>query len=267
MIDKLSLTIYDMPDREYLENNGEITEDPHRSHIYKFNCRLDKATVLYYPHKFSEKTNAKIPFTKIDINPKYFECYNYMRAYINSIFGDTEISSEYFKASRIDIAVDIEDFSTDILLSILRIKRIRSESLHFFKGTVYAGTDPKIRIYDKVKEIKARLKKGNDITEYEKNLLESGKGYTRFEIQIRDTKKTLKEIEDDPLYFASYYDRLEVFNFNADDSSGVLQVLYKYINRKFRNELERYKDHNIIEEIKEKYRDSVNEWFSDKEPF
>jgi hypothetical protein len=169
----------------YLKNNSDITEDTFRSHIYKFICRLDKAVVLYYPHKFSDKTNANIPFTKIDINPKNFECYDHLLVYIQSIFDTPYIDSGSFHVSRIDIAVDIENFSVDTLLSMLRISRIRSDSLSFYKGTIYAGSDPKIRIYDKVKEIKNRVKSDKEIIEYEKYLLESGKGYTRFEIQIR----------------------------------------------------------------------------------
>lgn len=253
MIDKLSLTIGAPPDMAYLKNNGEITEDAFRSHIYKFICRLDKATVLYYPHKFSDMTNAKIPFTKIDINPKNFECYDHLLAYIQSIFDTPYIDSGSFHVTRIDIAADIENFPVDALLSVLRISRIRSDSLSFYKGTIYAGSDPKIRIYDKVKEIKGRVKGDREITGYEKYLLESGKGHTRFEIQIRKVKKTLMAVVNDPVSFASYYDRLEFFEFQGNDGAGVLQVLYKYINRKFRNELEKYRNYKIVADIKEKW--------------
>jgi hypothetical protein len=186
-----------------LESHGEVTEDASRMHIYKFICRLERAVVFYYPHKFSEGRNAKIPFTNIDINPKYFECYNSMLAYIDSIFG-SGISPEDCNVSRLDIAVDVDGFPMDVLLSIMRIRNIRTDSLSFYKGTIHVGSNPKIRIYDKVKEIKEQSEHAG-ITEYERGLLESGKNHTRFEVQIRNTKKTLEEVADDPLSFASYF--------------------------------------------------------------
>ena len=268
MIDKLSLTTFIEPCIEYLRFFGDIRGDEHRANIYKYLCKLDKAFVLYCPHKFSDNTNANIPFTKVDINPKYFQSYKEMEVYLYAIFNRVDLSPEDFNVSRIDIASDIENFPIDRLLSMLRIKRIRSDSLSFYKGTIYAGSDPKIRIYDKTKEIKSRLKKKYDITEYEKGLLESEYSYTRFEIQIRNVKKTLKEIIDDPASFASYYDRLEIFDFQDNEGSGILQILYKYINRKFRKELEQYKNNGVVNEIKDQYIDSVTRWINpDMDPF
>ena len=270
MIDKLSLTIYRPPDMNFLELNGDITESL-RDKLYKYICDLGKCVVFYRPHKFSDEVNFGIPYTKIDINPKKFDCYDHIESYVFSIFrhhdNECNIRPEDFNVSRIDIAVDIENFPIDILLSTLRVKRIRPESLSFYKGTIYAGSDPKIRIYEKVNEIKARVKKGYEITGYEKRLLESGKSHTRFEIQIRNPKKKLKEISESPESLASYYDRLEFFDFKENGDSGILQILYKYINRKFRDELEKYRNHSIVTEIKDKYVNEVKEWFEHKEPF
>jgi hypothetical protein len=267
MIDKLSFTIFAVPNREYLASHGKLIEDTNRSRIYKYMYQLDKALVFVEPHKFSEGINAKIPFTKIDVNPKNFDCYEHMFSYLLSLFDDPSIRAEDFGITRIDIAVDIEGFPIDSLLGMLRIKRIRSDSLSFFKGTIYAGSDPKMRIYDKIKEIKARFKKGMGITEYERGLLDSGKSYTRFEIEIRGKKITLQELAQDPFRFAEYFNRLEVFDFGDNEGSGVLHVLYKYVNRKYRKDLERYKDHRLVEDLKERFRSSVGEWFSEKEPF
>lgn len=268
MIDKLSLTTFIEPDKEYLEYHADITIDEHRANIFKYIGKLDKAVILYCPHKYSDSTNAKIPFTKVDLNPKYFECYDHMESYLFAIFDRPDLSPEDFNVSRLDIAVDLENFPIDRLLSMLRIKRIRSDSLSFYKGTIYAGSDPKIRIYEKIKEIKSRLKKGYGITDYEKDLLESGNSYTRFEIQIRNVKKTLKEVVDDPFIFASYFDRLEIFNIQNSEDSGVLQFLYKFINRKFRKELEEYKNNGVVEKIKKGYIDSVTRWFNPEiDPF
>jgi len=270
MIDKLNLTIYRPPDINYLELNGTITESS-RDKFYKYLCVLDKCKAFYRPHKFSDEINFSIPYTKIDINPKYFESYDHMETYLFSIFesddSKCDIRAESFNVSRIDIAADIADFPFDILLSTLRIKRIRTESLSFYKGTIYAGTNPKIRIYEKLREIKDRLKKGYEITAYEQSLVESSKSHTRFEIQIRNARKTLHGVTDDPASFASYYDRLEFFDFKENGDRGVLQILYKYINRKFRDELEKYKNHSIVTEIKDTYVNGVKEWFKYQEPF
>ena len=230
-------------------------------------CLLDKAIVLYVPHKFSDMTNAHIPVSKVDINPKYFSCYSEMLSYIFAMFV-INVKEDDFNSSRIDIAGDIEGISTDSILSMLRVERIRPESLSLFKGTIYAGTNPKIRIYNKVDEIKARLRRGADITDYEKMIIESGKIYTRFEIQIRLSKKTLKDIADDPESFASYFDRLQVFDFGDDDHTGVLQVRYKYINYKLRDQLEKYRNFDLVKTLKDKYIKEVKDWFNPaKEPF
>jgi len=74
MIDKLNLTIYKQPDVKSLEVSGIITESG-RNKLYKYICELDKCVVFYRPHKFSEEINFRIPYTKVDINPKNFECY------------------------------------------------------------------------------------------------------------------------------------------------------------------------------------------------
>jgi Phage replication protein CRI len=268
MIDKLSLTAYSLPDIKYLEEWGDIREDEGRRNIYRYLCRLDKSVVLYEPHKFSESVNAALPFTKIDINPKYFNCYLEFESYLFDIFRGSFIEVGELNVSRIDIAADIEDFPIDCILSMLRIARIRTESLSLYRGTIYAGTNPKIRIYDKGKEIRSRQRKGGEITEYEKRLVESGKSWTRFEIQIRTQKKTLGSIVSDPSVFASYFDRLEIFNFTGNEGNGVLQCLSKYINRKFRAELEKYRDLDIVETIKKQYVGNVTGWFDPtKEPF
>ncbi len=73
MIDKLNLTIYVPPDRNYPRIMGKISEDQQRLKFINLCVNLDKAIILY-PHKFTEEVNLSIAFTKIDINPKYFEC-------------------------------------------------------------------------------------------------------------------------------------------------------------------------------------------------
>ena len=267
MIDKLSLTTFRSPDKEYLELWGTLTEDKYRAKLYRDMYSLDKAVVSYYPHKFSEIVNMQIPSTKIDINPKNFECFNHMIAYICSIFGTSDIRLEEFNVTRADLAADIEDFPIGIILCILHVQKIRSDGFSFFKGTVYAGSDPKIRIYDKTKHLKAIMRKGYKPTEYEKRLLTSDKSYTRFEVQKRHLKMNLKQFGDNPLCTLHYFDNLDIFNFEDGFNSGVLQQIYRLIPRKSRNLLDQYKNKNIIEEIKNQCRDSVADWLSDKQPF
>jgi hypothetical protein len=154
----------------------------------------------------------------------------------------------------------LQDLKIDNLLALLNVKHIRSESLSFYKGTIYAGTDPKVRIYNKTKEIKYRIRKQGVITDYEKAILESGKEWTRFEIQIRGVKKNLQQIADDPQSLASYFD-------NGDEARGVMQHLYKLINRKNRKQLEQYKDVDLVAKIKAIYCEGVSKWFEIREPF
>jgi len=267
MIDKLSLTINRTPDKDYLEYHGEITVDEFRTRLYKYMYKLDKVIVFCCPHKFSESTNANIPFTKVDINPNDFECFNHMLACLLAIFNDASIRLEDFKISRIDPGADMEDIYLDILLSTLNIKKIRFDSFNIFKGTIYGGSDPKIRIYDKVKEIKSRLRKNEKITEYEKGLLESGKSWIRFEFQIRRPKMTLQDLKNDPVRLASYFDRLEFLKLESNEPHGIMQFIYRLINRKYRKQIEQLKDNDIVEKIKERYISDVTEWFKEKEPF
>lgn len=270
MIDKLSLTIYRQPNFQYLENNGEIKEDRYRQNMYKYLCQLDHIVVLYEPHKFSDVRNDMIPFTKVDLNPKHFESFDHMLAHLLVIFKyeeDDRIPLVQFNITRLDVAVDLEDFNTKHILSSLHVKNIRDENMNFYKGTIYAGSDPKIRIYNKNNEIKRRQKKGWDITPYENGLLESGKDHTRFEVQKRNTGLKLAYLIEAAEGLASYFDRLEFFDLKVDCSCTVMHVLYKQINRKFRKELEKFKDMQIVPELKKKYIASIREWFISKEPF
>lgn len=268
MIDKLSLTTSEVPDLDFLESHTNVKRvDEHRMKLYKYVYEVERATVFCMPHKFAENTNARIPFTKIDINPKNFVGLSEFEAYLTTLFNDPELNFEIFNVSRIDIAADTDVITVNALLSVMNVKHIRSESFQVYKGTIYAGTDPKIRIYDKVAEIKHRKKKGYEITEYEKGLLDSGKNWTRFEIQIRGVKKNLREVLDDPFSFASYFDRLEIIKNNGEETHGIMQFLYRFINRKFRKEIEELKDRDLIGGLKDIYKSSVTEWNREKEPF
>jgi len=271
MIDKISLTCNFEPNYTYMDLHGDTSEDPYRVRLYKYICNLDFATVMYKPHKFSPELNDRIKFSKVDINPKRFSCYSEMWAYLDSLFREYDspfdILPESFNVTRVDIAVDLENFNIKHILSSLHVKNIRDESLSFYKGTIYAGTDPKIRIYNKIAEIKNRIRKHKEITAYEQHLLDSGKEYTRFEIQKRTDNLNLKKLTENFEELSSYFDRIEFFSLQENCSCSVMQFLYKQINRKFRNNLECFKNLQIIPDLKDRYIKSAREWFSLKEPF
>lgn len=261
MLDKIAITTSKLPDEEYLKANWTIVEDTHRRNLYKYLCRLPKATILWWPHKFSDATNCKMAQSKVELNPKHFSNYDEMISYLFLIFGFFNCKIRSFKISRLDLAADIEGISTNALLSVLRVNGARADNLSLYKGSIYVGSNPKIRIYDKPKEIKSRIKKGWAVTDYEKGLVESGKIVTRFEIEMKNMQLPLAKLETEAYQLSSWFDRLQIFKFPDNDGSGVLQTLYKYINRKFRAELEQYRDLVLVEEIKAKYQAGLKEWF------
>ncbi len=193
MIDYLSLTLQLPPDKEYIEYHGKITEDSFRSQMYRYMCELDKARILYYPHKFTDSTNAGMPFTNIILNPKYFDCYAEMESYIFSIINDPDLSLEDINVSRIDVAADIEAVNVKAIIAMLHVKGIKA--FRIIEDTIYAGKNPKVRIYNKLNEIRNRIKKDMKVVEGEKTLLESFNALTRFEVAISRPKINLKKIK------------------------------------------------------------------------
>ena len=145
----------------------------------------------------------------------------------------------------------------------------RRDSVSFYKGsTIYIGSNPKIRIYDKTKEISARLKTEGDVSESEMEILKSGKQITRFEIQIRSYKGTLKDVAADPVSLVSYFDRIQFYNFEdycKIAALGGLHLLLSKIPRKNRAVFEKFKDKDIEVQIRTNYITSVKEWFERKD--
>lgn len=151
-VDKFNLTISRPVDASYLkEAGGAISEDKSqamtRRRLYKYFCKLDRAEVMWEPHKFLGEANYRIPYCKIDVNPKYFNSFNELHSYLNSIFGIDEIDLAEFNISRLDVKSDIENLPIDVALSRLYAMGFRRESVSLYKGsTIYIGTNPKIRI-------------------------------------------------------------------------------------------------------------------------
>ena len=269
-IDMFNLTTYSSVDRRYLEEMAYIREDKLGRSLYQFYCQLDYGCVMWKPHKFGSETNDKIPFTKVDINPKYFNNFDIFYDSLVGLFCASEIiSQDSFHVSRIDLKSDIENLPIDVVLSRLYAMGYRRDSVTIIKGsTIYIGSNPKIRIYDKTKEISARLKKGGDVSESEMEILKSGKQITRFEIQIRSYKGTLKDVAADPVSLASYFDRIHFYNFEDDGkiaSIGGLQLLFSKILRKNRAVYDNFKDKDIKEQVRNNYITSVREWFEGKD--
>lgn len=265
MIDYLSLTLHLPPDKDYIEYYGKITKDSFRSQMYQYMCELDKARVLYCPHKFNESTNARMPFTNMILNPKYFDCYEEMEDYIFSIINDYALNLEDFNISRIDIAADIESINVKAIIAMMHVKGIKA--FRIINDTIYAGKNPKVRIYNKLEEIKYRLKKNMKVTEVEKGFPKSYRELTRFEVAVSRPKINLKQLKENPVRFASYFDRLNFIQLSCSDPCGVMQIMYKQVNRKFRKQLEALQDMNLLEKIKETYISDVIQWFTEEEPF
>lgn len=265
MIDYLSLTLQLPPDKDYMEYHGNVTEDSFMSHIYKYMCELDKSRILFCPHKFKEFTNARMPFTNIILNPKHFDCYEEMEVYIFSIMNSPELNLEAINVSRIDVAADIEDINVKAIIAMLHVKGIKA--FRIINDTIYAGKNPKVRIYNKLAEIIYRIKKETKITEGENILLKSYKELTRFEVAVSRPKLNLKQLKENPVRLASYFDRLNFLKLSCSNPCGVMQIMYKQVNRKFRKQLEALRDMILLEKIKETYTSDVIQWFTEKEPF
>ena len=265
MIDYLSLTLHEPPDRDYIEYYGKITEDAHKSQMYQYMCELEKARVLYCPHKFGDSTNARMPFTNIILNPKYFDCYEEMEAYIFLIINNSRLNLKDFNISRIDLAADIEGINVKAIIAMLHVKGIKV--FRIIEDTIYAGKNPKVRVYNKLDEITSRLKKKEKVAESEKKLIEFYKELTRFEVAISRPKINLKQLKENPVRFSSYFDRLKFIKIGCNNPCGVMQVMYKQVNRKFRKQMEALQDMRLVEKIKETYIADVIQWFDQEYPF
>ncbi len=268
-IDMFNLTTYASVDRRYLEEMASIKEDTAGKSLYRYFCKLDYGEVMWKPHKFGPETNDKIPYTKVDINPKHFDSFQVFQDCLFGLFNEYEdMGIERFNVSRIDLKSDIEDLPIDVVLSRLYAMGYRRDSISLIRGsTIYIGTNPKIRIYDKIKEIMSRLKKGWGISKEDEKMLLSGKQITRFEIQIRNYKGTLKDVVDNPPGLVSYFDRLQFYNFEDDGkiaALGGLQYLMSKIPRKTRAVFERFKDKDLEGQVRNNYISSVKEWFDGK---
>jgi len=267
-IDKLNLTTNQVVDFEFLQAKGyEIKEDERRRNIFKYFCKLEKAELLWCPHKFSSLTNLNMIWSKIDINPKYFDSFKSMYEYLCFAYNKEYIPLDSFNVSRIDICSDIEGLPMDVVHARLYANQVNRRSFTIYKGqTIYIGANPKIRVYDKTAEIKYRLRKGYGLTDWEKIVIAEEKQITRLEIVIRGYKGTLRDLLENPYVLADYFDKLGFYDLGEDEAvlnHGGLQFLLSKVNRKFRTEFDKYKDEQLLHNIKCGYLESVLDWFGE----
>ncbi len=104
---------------------------------------------------------------------------------------------------------------------------------------------------------------GKQIYDQDVEMYLSGKQITRFEIEIRNFKGTLKNVFDGPLGLVSYFDRLKFYNLEDDDkiaSMGGLQRLMSRIPRKYRAEYDKYKDKELEALVRDNFIKSLKAW-------
>jgi hypothetical protein len=267
-LDKLNLTIFEAPDRELLDEIGFVSTDEYRNRFYKYFCNLDHIQIMWHPHKFGPELNEKMAYAKIDCSPKYFPSFQDMINTVQNYFpSPNPISLDRFTVSRFDVKADIEDLPLDVVLARLFVKGLRRDSLGTYKGTIYMGVNPKIRIYDKLKEIKYRKKEKYELTDWEEQVLKEEKQITRFEVQVARPDIDLEMLVKDPASLVSNFERLEFFNFEDDENIsavGGLQVLLRNTYRTFKKSLYEFKDERIKQLIKEDYLAGIATWFDNE---
>jgi hypothetical protein len=261
----LNLTTQLKPNILFLKKKGEVKQDNRKLQLYKYFVKLEFAEIFWEPHKFGRLTNWGIPFTKINIHPKHFDHFYLLKEYLLNLFPNSnEIELDQFNISRIEIHSDIETLPLDIVLARLWVMGFRRESVSFYKGnTIYIGSNPKIRIFNKTSQLLIKYAKKGSLTENEMNLM-NGKPITQFSIEIRNLKVNLLELENNPKQLASYFDRFKFYNFEDGESinrMGGFQLLMSKIRREHRKSLEKYKDKELERLIKKSFKSSINQWF------
>jgi hypothetical protein len=90
---------------------------------------------------------------------------------------------------------------------------------------------------------------------------------TRFEVAISRPKLNLKQLKENPVGLVSHFDRLNFIRMSCKNPCGVMQAMFKQVNRKFRKQMEVLQDMHLLEAVKETYIKEVLQWFGLNEPF
>ena len=207
-IGNLNLTTSLKPKILLLKKIGLANQDNFKKKLYKNFCKLDFAEVFWEPHKFVPLTNLGVPYTKVDIHPKHFDRFNSLIDYLFDLFPHTiDLDLNQFHISRMEFHSDIEDLPLDVALARLWVMGYRRESVSFYKGnTIYIGSNPKIRVFNKTNQLMQKVAKRKELTKLERNILQEKKPITRFSIEIRNSGMNLQDIADDPKQLVSYFE-------------------------------------------------------------
>jgi len=227
---------------------------------------LNFAEVFWEPHKFNLFTNFGIPYTKVDIHPKYFDRFDSLIDYLFDLFPHTiDLDLDQFHISRIEFHSDIENLPLDVALARLWVMGYRRESVSFYKGnTIYIGSNPKIRVFNKTNQLMQKVAKRKELTKLERNILQEKKPITRFSIEIRNSGMNLQDIADDPKQLVSYFDRFKFYNFEDEGiitKLGGLQILMSKIRREHRKAFQKFRDKELEKLIRQKFLFSIKQWF------
>ncbi len=254
-LDKLCLTIFEPVDRSLMDELGDVREDMHRRNLYKYFINLDHCQIMWHPHKFGPKGNERIGYTKLDFSPKHFKSFSELESCLRQYFprGGYKGSLSRFEVSRIDINADLENIPTSIVLARIFKSGLRSSSFNLQKGTIYMGVNPKLRVYDKTKEISDRKYKRR-ILPHEQEILDSGKQLTRFELTIKRPQFSLDQLSSKEDFLLKFFRQLSFYDFEDAEQisdAGGLQLLFKFFRREKRKVLEIYKSSNpVYEQVK-----------------
>lgn len=268
-IGKLDLTINLKPNISQLQKSGTITKDKSNRKFYKNFCKLEFTEIMWHPHKFDLITNWQIPYTKVSIHPKYFDRFYLLKEYLFNLFpSNDEIDLDQFNISRIEIHSDIENLPLDTVLARLWVMGYQRKSVSFYKGnTIYIGSNPKIRIFDKSKQIKKKSLKGKPLSKLESKILKSNKTITRFSIEIGNFKGTLQDLVNNPKQMVSYLNRFKFYDFENDSSInrlGGFQILMSKIRREHRRSFEKFKQKDLELLLKRNFVSNLTHWFKEK---
>jgi hypothetical protein len=243
----LNLTTQMKSNISHLIKKGWVKQDNQKLRLYKYFVKLDFAEIFWEPHKFNPLTNWGIPHTKVNIHSKHFDRFEVMKDYLFELFPNhIDIELNQFNVSRIEIHSDIDNFPLDTVLARLWVMGYRRESISFYKGnSIYIGTNPKIRIFNKSKQILNKVAKGKPLSKIEKTMLKGNGNITRFSMEIRNFGRSLEDDEN--------INRL-----------GGFQLLMSKVRREHRKTFERFKDRDLEKAIKQNFLSSIDSWFKEE---
>jgi hypothetical protein len=262
MLDKLVITCDRSPDMGYLEGNYGVDETENRKKFYKYSSELDRAIVQWKPHRFSRETNDRYNFTRISLNPKFFGGYDELVGYVKEIFGQggVPVSPDELHVTRLDVASDLRGVAVHEVLGAINLRKVKLDSFQVYKGTIYAGRDPKVVIYDKLQEIIDRQKRGKAVTSAERDLVRQGECVTRFEVRKVIKSLHLGAVIENIESFADYFDRIDFFGDGCESPCHMLQAFTSKLHRKHRKVLDEFRTGDLMAKLKSGFLQGAREW-------